>query len=1369
MSTLNSNILCDFWELKIKLIYDILVNQLCKEFSVLTINYLKYVLALILTITIHSQSVQHRFVHLGVNDGLSQNMINSIVQDSIGFIWFGTKDGLNRYDGYNFKVFRNNINNNSSISDNYINSIYVDKKGRMWVGTRNGINLFDPKKDSFKRFETNPIIENPGIENSVKRISEDKHGSIWAAFENGNLAKISDSKVVKFYLTKTALPPTELLDFEIDNNGNFWMSFGDGLYIVVPETSSKSIKLNKKSSRLVYSLLSDGEHFWGGSEGEIVKFNINNLEANPSSYKLFGEGTKYDTWLYAINDIIRADASTILLSTSYGLVSFNSNSEKVTLTQKKANYPFSLSANNLITLFADKSKNLWIGTSGYGINKSKLLANNFEYYSCSVGRDQTLSVLFIREDIEGNIWFGNMGNLIFKLNKNTGSAEQSRFSSSVQMYHDFHFSDYGTWGLRGESLVKFNSSHQLEKSFKGPFLDGSRAVFEQIIEIDSSFIWIASEKAVIAFDIVKSKFEVFSYPYDFSIKVLSNLKGLNDDLWIGTNIGLFRFNKSKKSWEAFKAGKNSLSNSRVKSILLDPENPGEIIWIGTDGGGLNKLHLSSKKVEIFTSENGLPNDVIYGILSDENNYLWLSTNNGLSRFNSSTKVFRNYNVYDGLQDNEFNSRAYFKSKSGKLYFGGINGITAFNPTQLNLNKTIPEVFITDFKMFNKEVLLDSDGSPLSDVIGYTKELIFPFYKNNFGFQFTALDFTAPQNNRYKYMLENFDEKWIELGTKREAFYTNIPPGEYLFRVIGSNNDRIWNQNGTSIKIIINPPFWQTWWAYLLYAILFVYGVYLYFGYQKKKLLIQKKIAVSELERKKYLELNNLKGRFLTNITHEFRTPLTLILGPIEELKNKVTDTDDKQKLDNVTKNANQLLKLVNQLLDLARLDKGKIPLNNRKGNLVNFITDLIETMIPLAAQKGIKLVFNAEAREIHSQFDPNILDKIISNLLSNSIKFTPNNGTINITVTPPQSDSESTIIIFEDEGVGIINEDLQNIFNPFFRSETLREFSQDGYGIGLSLTKELVELLGGKISVESSPGIKTAFTIELPLTIDSLVGGSNEIIYHHKEAVSIGSNRDIATTDKNVSSLDDKIVLIIDDVKEMRNYISDITKNEFKIITASDGTEGFEKAKELIPDLIISDIMMPGISGYELLKKLKKEGITSHIPVILLTAKADEESKLKGLEIGADDYILKPFNTTELIIRSKNLMQARDLLKAKYRSTDFSTVVEPPKSQEEIFLLKVTGFIQLNIQKEDLTVEEIANHMNLSHSQVYRKLKSLTGQSPVQFVTSYRLKKGAELLKQKAGNISEIAYLVGFQNPSYFAQCFKKEFNCTPLEYSQQN
>ncbi len=769
-----------------------------------------------------------------------------------------------------------------------------------------------------------------------------------------------------------------------------------------------------------------------------------------------------------------------------------------------------------------------------------------------------------------------------------------------------------------------------------------------------------------------------------------------------------------------------------------------------------------------------------GILEDNHHNLWISTKNGLSRFNPKEiddkgvalpSAFKNYYSNDGFQDNEYNAYSYFKNGRGEMFFGGINGFNAFYPDSLKENSTIPAVVITDFKVFNEDYKLDSSITEINKIALHHNE-------NFVSFEFAVLDYFAPEKNKYAYKLEGLEEDWNYVNNKNFANYTNLTPGEYCFRVKGSNNDGVWNEKGVSVSIIITPPWWATWWAYLIYGLCAFSLLYGFRRYERNRLNWKNQFKLDEVKLMERAETDRMKSRFFANISHEFRTPLTLILGPSESIITKTTDENTKKQAGSIKKNAKRLLGLINQLLDLSKLEAGELKLKASFGNIVSFIKGITMSFESIAERKDITLKVNTTNDKIEIYFDKDKMTKILTNLLSNAFKFTTAGEEITVAIN--ETEKNSVEIIVRDTGIGISKEEIPKLFDRFYQVDSSQTREQEGTGIGLALTKELVELHKGTINVESKQGDLSAgqagwteFTIELPLGREHLSSDEivelvepveEETIVNEEEYLSPTSG--IQTEMSNEIVNDKTIILVVEDNAEVRKYIKDSLGEEHQVEEAVNGEQGVEKAEKIIPDLIISDIMMPKMDGNELTRLLKNDEKTSHIPIILLTAKSEQESKIEGLETGADAYLTKPFNAKELQVRIKNLINIRKKLQEKFRIGYFLPKQDEKKlsTLDEQFMYKVVEVIEQHISEEEFSIIEFAREVGMSRSQIHRKLRALTGKSPSRYIRMVRLTRGRKLIEERAGNISEIAYLVGFSSPIYFAKCFKDEYGFPPSE-----
>jgi signal transduction histidine kinase/DNA-binding response OmpR family regulator len=899
--------------------------------------------------------------------------------------------------------------------------------------------------------------------------------------------------------------------------------------------------------------------------------------------------------------------------------------------------------------------------------------------------------------------------------------------------------------------------------------------------------------------------------------------------------GLNKFARDEEEFTRYLSNpsdSNTLSDNAVYVIYEDTLIARNTLWIGTRNG-LNRFDVEHETFTRYTEQNGLPNNTIAGILSDRRGNLWISTFHGLAKlvlspanggvnsaegFDPRIETFRNYHPSDGLQSYEFNQRACYEGKDGTLYFGGINGLNFFHPDSIRDNPHVPPVMLTDFQIFNNSVKPRSDA-PLKQSISITEQITLSYKHSVFSFEFAALDYTAPERNQYAYKLEGFNDKWIDLGTRRFVTFTNLDPGEYVLRVKGSNNDGVWNEDGASLKIIISPPPWKTWWAYTLYVLFGLGLVYVFRRFEMSKIKLAHDLKLQRLEAQKLHEVDQIKSRFFANISHEFRTPLTLILGPLERLLAGDWQGNPHEQYGLMHRSAKRLLHLINQLLDLSKLEEGSMPLRAKPENLIHLLKFIVASFASLAERKQILLRLDASAlpKSDGSEVEPLVVyldrdkfEKCMNNLLANAIKFTPAGGEVSVAVAVAGGSDQNgdgrgekgegrrvmgekrlspiafrpshftfVQIAIKDTGIGIPADQLDKIFDRFYQVADERTSThthkREGTGIGLALTKELIELHRGKIHVESELGKGSTFIVRLPLGKEHL---KPEEIVEASDQSSVASDQlPVSGVEHPASSIQDQascdeqqVILIVEDNLDMRVHIRDLLHQSYRIIDAGDGTEGLEKAAAAIPDLIISDVMMPEMDGFEFCRRIKTDERTSHIPVILLTARASERSKLEGLETGADDYLTKPFNANELRIRANNLIEQRRQLRERFSRE----VTLQPKdiaitTADELFLQRVMAIIDKHLSDPDFSVEAFAQEFRMSRVQLHRKIKALTDQSPREFIRTLRLRAAAKLLEQGKFTVTEIAYEVGFNNLSYFAKCFREEFGVLPSEYSADN
>jgi signal transduction histidine kinase/ligand-binding sensor domain-containing protein/DNA-binding response OmpR family regulator len=1346
------------------------------------------------------------FKDITTEDGLSNNLVTCITQDRMGFMWFGTAYGLNRYDGNEFKIYYHDPKDPESITWNGISSILEDSKGNLWIGTGGrGLNRFDREQDKFISYrydkDDSTSLSNEDFLNAVY---EDKRGQLWIGTSFGlnryNAEKDNFIRYTHIIGDTNSINPEPIRCVYEDSRNNFWVgTHGGGLELFDRETGKvihfmhSAEDQNSIRDNYICSVFEDSEGtIWIGTDSgydrlfysdnkAIFKHVKNTKVISPevSSKEVFDlyerKGSKELINAYQTAEFID-DFGNIWFGTMYGGVKYCNKSCNFFQTYKyRYDDPNGLKNRSVLAICETSDGKIWIGVDHGGLHLYDRGENTFTYVPLDTqGQDNPFveSILAIEEDNFGDLWVGTWGKGVYKLEKKSG--KWIHYMPEVNNNNSLNFPIVG-------SILMDNRQNIWLGTFGGGvnFYDRKNDSFNQITELRGNDAYTES------FGLSKIIYQIY--------------EDNEENLWFCTGWGLYLFdrdNKTFKNWVHDRNDTTTISGLHVQLAYVDSKGN---LWIGT-WYGLNLFNRGNGTFTRYETKDGLPSNDITGILEDDHGNLWFSTSEGISKFNPENKTFKNYNVDDGLQGQVFNERSFAKLKTGEFVFGGTNGFTIFYPDSIKDIKSIPPVVITDFQIFNKSVKPGDKNSPLQKDICMTDEIILPHYQNSISFEFAVLDYINPRNNKYKYFLEGFHKDWVETSSDhRVAAFTNLHPGKYIFRVKGSNGKGIWNNEGAKVKIIITPPWWKTKLAYFLYVLLTGFIICIIWKEQLRRVHLRQELKMKKFETDKLQELDRMKSRFFANVSHEVRTPLTLILGPLEQLISETSKEKWKKQMQIMARNGRNLLRLINQLLDFSKLESGRMSLKAKEMNIVPLLKGMVYSFDSLAKRKRIRLTFKCEEDVIPVYIDSDKLEKIMANLLSNAFKFTSEGGKISVQLSVTRNENKEygsgltkgkiIEIRVTDTGIGIALQHLDHIFDRYYQVDSKDE--RTGTGIGLALTRELVELHHGRITAESKPGKGTTFIIRFLSGKDHLK--SDEIIEDitvedfpvitMQEEAGPSIEDDIKSSVETIESprvtADEKtteakkdipLLLIVEDTEDVRNYIRGFMESGYQIIEAQDGEDGFKKAIEIIPDLIISDVMMSKMDGFQLCEKLKSDERTSHIPVILLTARASEASKLEGLETGADEYLIKPFSAKELTIRVKNLIDQRRKLRERFTQD----ITLSPKditvtSADERFLTRAMETIEKHISDPEFGVDVLGKEIGLSHSQLHRKIRALTNLSPVEFIRTLRLKRAASLLKQEYGNVAEIAYEVGFNNPSYFAECFRKLFGKSPSEYTAKN
>jgi len=1074
-----------------------------------------------------------------------------------------------------------------------------------------------------------------------------------------------------------------------------------------------------------------------------------------------------------------------------------------------------ISSSKISTLYEDRQGNLWIGTKDQGINLIPKWRKDFERITLDPTNSQNLDnceITDICEDYFGNIWISTYGSDLTVLDPLSGKKTKyirdfnDPKSISQPTLRSVYCDRSGTVWIGAIILNRFDTqTNGFIKYHNDPNNPQSHAfapIFA-IYEDRDGQLWLGT--AGEGLERLETTEEIFhhyrhdpenpnSLSYNVVLSIFQDHLGV---MWIGTGIGLCRLNIDEYGNEQFVRYQHTVSDPYYirRNVIFDIfEDSNKRLWIGT-AAGLAFYDRQRDSIQVLNDKNGFPEDYyVYVIKEDDQNNLWLRTNEGLAKYNQVQEKFKIYNEQDGLINCKsiFNGfQAFFHSKNGMMYYGTANSLIRFHPDSIKENPDVPNVRLTDFRVHNDPVLIGSN-SILKKSITVTDTIHLTYELNNISFEFAALDFTAPGKNQYAYRMEGVDKNWIYSENRSRASYTNMDPGEYVFRVKGSNNDGLWNETGTSVHLIITPPWWRTTWAYSGYIFIFVFTLFALRAYDQKRQRLKQALILEQEHAEKLEEVDRMKSHFFANISHEFRTPITLILGPVEQMLSGSFRGNLKEQYQMILRNGRRLLRLINQLLDLSKLESGRMTLRVSKYNIVELVKNFIQCFESLAKRKNILLEFDAEKEHISLYVERDKIEKILNNLLSNAFKFTPEQGKISVQITADKphkslsaklnknrsylsdkSQNEWLTISISDTGIGIESDRLEKIFDRFYQIDDSQKREYEGSGIGLSLTRELVELHHGVLKVESEPGKGSTFFIYLPLGKDHF---SKDEICETEDLSLLADNSimdDIFTEADYKHTSDNNLnlprLLIVEDNADMRSYLSGHLVHEFRIIEAKDGQDGFHKATEEIPDIVISDVMMPGMDGFELCHKIKTDTRTSHIPLILLTARAESSHKIEGLETGADDYLVKPFIAEELMVRSKNLIEQRRKLKERFgRETNFSFNDLSNNQADNRFMQNLMTIVDENLSEFGFNIEDLSGKLGMSRMSLHRKIQGLFGQSPGSFLRTIRLKRGAELLKDKSRNISEVAYEVGFESPNTFSKNFRRQFGISPSEFNKQ-
>ena len=1338
---------------------------------------------------------------------LSNSLINAVYQDRKGFIWIATENGLNKFDGTRFSIYRHNATDSTSLKNNYVRTLFEDSRGNFWIGCINGLQRYDRATDNFHELF---ISRKDGRKNPhITSIIERRNGDLWIATSGqGAISLKKNSNPASFHIE------TELTDrigsnylnviFE-DSRQNLWIATEEkGLYRYSPE--SKELK----SYKAPYHIAGDDvSAICEDAHGQIFVGTLTKGLFRLSSRQ---EGN-FEPVLYQnrmnlnIRTLIIDTRGKLIIGTDgEGVKEYQPQQDIIVDSEINAG-PFDFSKSKVHSLIEDKDHNLWLGIFQKGLILVPGISNKFDYYGYKSIHNNTIGsscVMAIHTDEQATIWIGTDNDGLYAINDqgkqlrhytHQAGNPQSVPGTILCLYED---SNQELWlGSYFDGLARMNKQTgtcQDATSLLQGNLNAGKPKVSCIIEDKNKNLWVGTygsglykinlpTQHVTYYESTRNENDDWSInrlPNDWISYLLEDKEGM---IWIGTYKGLAVLNPQTDNFINYKKQNNLLPGYVVYSLL---ESSNGEIWAGTSEGlvCLNKDRLTPV---LFTTADGLPSDIICGLAEDEKKNIWISTHQGISKLNPPEKKFINYYAGDGLQGNEFTRTAVFKDKRGKIFFGGTNGVTAFYPQDITEIKKEMNVLITGFHVANRPVKKgDKSGNNVitDTAVMDTEQFTLAYNENTFSIDFSVLEFSNPDRISYQYKIKELGDEWISTqpGTNRVT-YSSLKPGKYTFSVQARDHNNF--SNIRTVTIAITPPWYQTWWAKVIWGCLGALLIYALTMYILSRIRHRQ-----EVMRQKHMEqINEAKLQFFINISHEIRTQMTLIISPLEKL---LAEHSEKQPVYlMIYRNAQRILRLINQLMDIRKLDKGQMHLKFRETDIVGFINDLMQTFNYQAQKKNITFTFEKElegADSLKVWIDLNNFDKVLMNVLSNAFKYTHEGGNIEVLLKTGHNDAYRGALkdYFEiditDNGIGIDKNKIKQIFERFYQIDNDMTQSNFGTGIGLHLSRSLVELHHGIIKAENrEDGQGTRFIIRLPLGSNHLkaeelenpeeTGSEPTISQLPKDSIYETEEENKTNEYRKHKAKTRYRVLIVEDDEEIRRYIRSELDSDFRIYECTNGREGLETILKEKPDLVISDVMMPEMDGITLCRKIKQNININHIPIILLTAKSKAEDQIEGLEIGADAYIVKPFNTELLRTTISNLIANRERLRGKLvgeqQVEEKITKIEM-KSNDEILMSKVMKTINDHLADPTLNVEMLAANVGMSRVHMHRKLKELTNQSARDFIRSIRLKQAANLLREKNLSVSEVAYATGFSNLSHFSNTFRDFYGISPSEYKEQ-
>ncbi|KAA8484951.1 ligand-binding sensor domain-containing protein [Arcticibacter tournemirensis] len=1408
-----------------------------------------FLIILFCSVTAFSQTNNTRFVRIGFDEGLSQSTVRHVFQDSKGFLWFGTRDGLNKYDGYKFVVYKKDLENGNSLSSNDIKAITEDRDGKLWIATwEGGVNVFDPKSGNFRHFRKRKSGAGGISSDFVECISIDGDNNVWMGNDSEGLDLYDrrEQRFTHFASSKHdvhSLSSNNITSIYEDSQGTIWVGTTNGLNLYTKKNRrfkrfmhepGNALSLSNNKIKFVFE--DRKKNLWIGTYGG----GLNLFDRQTQTFRRIALGPRTSDYNVLLAIAEDNNGNLWIGTENKGLVVFNPSRNSCIYFPNNDNDNTSISSRTINSVIKDIKGNIWIGTLNGGVNFVSTDAGKFSHYRHQEGTNSLSNNIVdcIYEDSKGYLWIGTDGGGVDRFDRRNRRFTNYRHipNNANSIAGDYipsvsedarHSMWIGTWG---EGMTVFDPVKNRYKHYRhNPSQAGSLSnnyVF-YIYKDSRNQMWVGTYGGGLnRYDFSKDAFihyqndlrSRFSLSNNYILTISEDSKG---NLLIGTDGGgLNIMNPATGRFKVYKHvdGVNSLSNNSVNSIWEDKKG---FIWLGTNYG-LNRLNPATGAVKSYFTKDGLSNDIVTALQGDSHGRLWISTADGFSRLNMENGAFKTFTIADGLQGNEFKAARCF-SGNGLMYFGGTRGFNEFNPANIKEYPYDPPLLFTGFQVFNKDVPIGEKGAngvSVSENINTVKQIVLSYKQSVVTFEFASLNYADKQKKQYAYKLGGFDKQWHYIGTKNNITYTNLDPGEYLLEIKTLTSDGKWSDRKASLRLVITPPFWKTWWFRSLF-VLGVGAIVLLVFYQRlssirqrnrqletevSKRTLQLKEINSDLLRsnekikhqnekleeynreimqksdkilrqqehivyqnheleKTVLELemsNNTKDRFFSILAHDLKNPVAALSGISDLLKQKLpklTEQEVYAYVNDINKSSSSVYNLLINLLDWARTQNKTITRKPSDVNVYELVVNAYSLMEQQMKSKSIRFTTHIDpAHTIYA--DRQMIDTAVRNIIGNSIKFTAAYGEIKV----DSSEQHNAILLtFKDTGVGMTSGQISRLFDIKNQDLSVGTAGEKGTGLGLVVTKEFIEANEGSIEVESCEGQGTTFIISLPKA-------SWPVEAHLDKVPAEGGPGLVATanepTDMSGAEINGRKVLVVDDNSEIRAYLRLLLSDSFEVCEAANGEEGIRIATTTQPDVIISDMLMPVMNGLQLCSSIKGSPSTSHIPVILLTSQTNEESQLSGYEAGADAYLPKPVNRNILMTVICNFIRTREKIRIRFAQSDDIYPKDLPFSTlDREFLDKIVNYVEEHLSEPDLDHRKICELTSMSRTVLYAKFKSLTGQGVHDFIKSIRLKKALKLLQEGKLNINQVSYEVGFNTPSYFSKSFIKQYGVTPKEY----